>query len=73
MTSQWTKRLCIIDSQASNLVKLVEFYDDDTVAKILMWRILRAYSNEAFEEIEQMNFNNAKMSELCSNAGYSCF
>ncbi|APE76718.1 hypothetical protein FGL85_08460 [Leuconostoc pseudomesenteroides] len=73
MTSQWTKRLCIIDSQASNLVKLVGFYDDDTVAKILMWRILRAYSNEAFEEIEQMNFNNAKMSELCSNAGYSCF
>lgn len=73
MTSQWTKRLLIIDGQASNLVKLVEFYDNDTVAKILMWRILREYSHDAFDEVEQMTFNNAEMSELCSHAGYSCF
>ncbi|WP_349550090.1 hypothetical protein [Leuconostoc pseudomesenteroides] len=73
MTAQWTKRLMIIDGHANNLVKLVEFYDNDTVAKILMWRILRDYSREAFDEIEQMNFNNTEMSELCSHAGYSCF
>lgn len=72
MTAQWTKWLMIIDGHANNLVKLANFMIMIRSQKIPMWRILREYSSEAFDEVEQMNFNNVEMSELCSHAGYAC-